>query len=106
MKDSKIFYGNVATLVRTKRNKIGISQRDASDNLGFRNGQFISNIERAKCSFPDKLVVKLCELLGINIEEYLKAYLADKRLSMLARSGYLSIDSSENKLEDCSGASN
>jgi ribosome-binding protein aMBF1 (putative translation factor) len=47
----------IAKLVKNARSKAGLSQGELSNKLGFRNGQFISNIEREICSLP---IGKIC----------------------------------------------
>jgi hypothetical protein len=53
------------------------SQADLSFLLGYKNGQFISNIERAKCSLPVKEMVLVSELLNIDLEVFKNAYIKD-----------------------------
>lgn len=58
-------FSNVATLVQTERVKLHISQTDLSIALGYKNGQFISNMERGLCSLPLSKTAKLCNALRI-----------------------------------------
>lgn len=59
------------------RGKIGISQEDLARDLGYKNGQFISNVERALCSVPGKELPKLCKRLEIPKEEIIFAVTKD-----------------------------
>jgi len=34
------------------REKVGLTQREVSDSLGYSTPQFISNVERGRCRFP------------------------------------------------------
>lgn len=77
-------FSNVAVLVAKKRNAVGYSQTEVTSMLGYKNGQFISNVERALCGIPDKCVRKLCEELNIDLDEYLKALLADRKETLMS----------------------
>lgn len=70
-------FNNIATLVRVARNKTTLSQQDLSWKLGYKNGQFISNVERALCSVPLKKAPQLCEVLDINMEHFKDACVQD-----------------------------
>mgnify|MGYP003642788296 CR=1 FL=1 len=48
------------------------SQNQLSKLLGYKNGQFISNVERGLCGIPLKGIAKLIEVLGLD-ENELKA---------------------------------
>lgn len=69
---------NMANLIKMNRLKNDLSQGDLSKKLNYKNGQFISNIERALCSTPAKVAKKMCEILDIPEEEFIKAFLADE----------------------------
>jgi transcriptional regulator with XRE-family HTH domain len=71
-------FKNVATVVRKRRNELNISQQALSDMLGYRNGQFVSNVERGLCSVPTKKVKEVAELLKLDPEDLIEAILADK----------------------------
>jgi len=66
-------------LVRTKRigHPKNYSQSDLSLLLGYKNGQFISNVERGLCNVPLKMMKKISEVLDINPEELKAAILKD-----------------------------
>lgn len=72
-------FNNIATLVRTKRigHPKNYSQSDLSVLLGYKNGQFISNVERGLCNVPLKMMKKISEVLAINPEELKSAILKD-----------------------------
>lgn len=55
---------HVAQLILFSRQKKGLSQAKLAQRVGC-HGQFISNIERAKCSVPIPLAKKICKELGI-----------------------------------------
>lgn len=72
-------FKNIATLVRTKRigHPKNYSQSDLSLLLGYKNGQFISNVERGLCNVPLKMMKKISEVLDINPDELKAAILKD-----------------------------
>lgn len=45
------------------------SQNQLSKLLGYKNGQFISNVERGLCGIPLKGIAKLIKVLNIDSEE-------------------------------------
>lgn len=72
-------FKNIAALIRTKRlqHPKAYSQSELSHLLGYKNGQFISNVERALCNIPLKMLVKVSEVLDINPQEVKDAILKD-----------------------------
>lgn len=73
-------FKNIAQLIRTKRmnHPKGYSQSELSHLLGYKNGQFISNVERALCNIPLKMLRKVSEVLDIPSEELKAAILRDQ----------------------------
>lgn len=73
-------FKNIAQLIRTKRmnHPKGYSQSELSHLLGYKNGQFISNVERALCNIPLKMLRKVSEVLDISPEELKTAILKDQ----------------------------
>jgi len=70
-------FNNIATLVRVARNKTTLSQQDLSHRLGYKNGQFISNVERGLCSVPLKKAERLCTVLNIDQFQFTHACMQD-----------------------------
>ena len=72
-------FKNIASLVRTKRigHPKNYSQSDLSLLLGYKNGQFISNVERGLCNVPLKMMKKISEVLDIRPEDLKAAILKD-----------------------------
>ena len=72
-------FKNIATLIRTKRigHPKNYSQSDLSMLLGYKNGQFISNVERGLCNVPLKMMKKISEVLDINPDDLKTAILKD-----------------------------
>ena len=73
-------FKNIAFLIRTKRmnHPKGYSQSELSHLLGYKNGQFISNVERALCNIPLKMLGKVSEILDIPSEDLKTAILKDQ----------------------------
>lgn len=76
-------FPHMAKLIRSYRTKAesSISQSDLSESVGYKNGQFISNVERGLCSVPTKKASVLCETLGIPKDEFLGAITEDFKLN-------------------------
>ncbi len=72
-------FKNIASLIRTKRigHPQNYSQSDLSLLLGYKNGQFISNVERGLCNVPLKMMKKISEVLDINPDDLKSAILKD-----------------------------
>ncbi len=77
-------FDNIAKLIRTKRmgHPKGYSQSELSSLLGYKNGQFISNVERALCNIPLKMLGKVCDVLDIDSTELKKAILKDHEVTL------------------------
>lgn len=77
-------FKNIAQLIRTKRlqHPKGYSQSELSNLLGYKNGQFISNVERALCNVPLKMLVRVSEVLDIDPEDLKKAILNDHEATL------------------------
>lgn len=77
-------FKNIALLIRTKRlqHPKGYSQSELSHLLGYKNGQFISNVERALCNIPLKMLVRVSEVLDINPDELKQAILKDHEATL------------------------
>ena len=73
-------FKNIAKLIRTKRleHPKGYSQSELSHLLGYKNGQFISNVERALCNIPLKMLSRVSEVLDINSNDIKAAILSDQ----------------------------
>lgn len=61
--------------LRTKREKMDISQKEISDLLGWGTPQFISNCERGKAMLPMQYAKKVAKRLNINPKDMEKMYL-------------------------------
>lgn len=77
-------FDNIARLIRTKRvsHPKSYSQSELSHLLGYKNGQFISNVERALCNIPLKMLSKVVEVLDISADELKEAILRDHEITL------------------------
>src|SRR3989338_3649248 len=77
-------FEHIAKLIRTKRinHAKGYSQSELSNLLGYKNGQFISNVERALCSIPLKMLRKVSEVLDIHSDELKESILKDQEATL------------------------
>lgn len=72
-------FKHIAKLIRTKRinHPKNYSQSELSQMLGYKNGQFISNVERGLCNVPLKMLKKISDVLDIHHDELKQAILKD-----------------------------
>ncbi|TNF02590.1 MAG: XRE family transcriptional regulator [Deltaproteobacteria bacterium] len=84
-------FGNIAQLIKTSRlnHPKKYSQTELSAQLGYKNGQFISNIERGLCSVPVKSLSQLTKTLDIDPETLKSALLKDMEKTL---DNYLKMD--------------
>lgn len=96
-------FESIAKLIREKRmgHPKGYSQSELSQLLGYKNGQFISNVERALCNVPLKMLGRVAEILDISHEELKRAILEDqeKTLDNFLQSGDATVGSSSTSTE-------
>lgn len=76
---NKFKFPRIGKLVREARQKTKWSQTDVSGMLGWKNGQFMSNIERGLCSVPSKYIPAMCELLKLSTNDVIEAMIDDYR---------------------------
>lgn len=70
-------FTNIAKILKTNRIKVGLSQTKLSEKLGFKNGQFVSNVERGLCNLPMKSIKKVSVELEIDQEILIDAMTQD-----------------------------
>lgn len=112
-------FKHIAALIRNKRlqHPKGYSQSELSHLLGYKNGQFISNVERALCNIPLKMLGKVSEVLDIDpsvlkgailrdheetLENYLKTSASAEVKELPSRGS--SVGSSDSSVSDSSPA--
>lgn len=72
-------FKNIATVVNSNRVALDISQEIFARIIGYKNGQFVSNVERGLCSIPTKKLVITAEALKIDPEVLIEAILLDEQ---------------------------
>lgn len=92
-------FENIAKLIRTKRinHPKSYSQSELSNLLGYKNGQFISNVERALCNIPLKMLGRVSEVLDINPNDLKRAMASDLDKTL---DNYLSYSQATNTVEE------
>lgn len=70
-------FDNIARLIKRKRINKVVSQIGLSAAIGYKNGQFISNIERGLCGLPAEKVFLLSELLDCTRQDIIDAITQD-----------------------------
>lgn len=70
-------FRNIGKLVKTARETKGLSQTQLSKELGYKNGQFVSNIERGICSIPHEKIRTLSTLLEVDPQDVKTAIIQD-----------------------------
>ena len=86
-------FNHIAKLIREKRvsHPKNYSQSELSQMLGYKNGQFISNVERALCNIPLKMLPKVSQILNISPADLKRAMLDDHQRTL---ENYLNYSSS------------
>lgn len=92
---TKPTFTRIAHVCRIARYKTPWSQTDISMKLGWKNGQFISNIERGLCSLPSKYLMKYCHTLEIPVENVIEAMVEDYRAQLWATASAQGLPSME-----------
>lgn len=59
---------HIGTLLKSKRIAKNVTQKELSDLCGYKNAQYISNMERGKCSVNLKALKKCMKKLDIKSE--------------------------------------
>lgn len=65
---------------RAIREKAGLTQRDVSEALGYSTPQFISNVERGRCSFPVEQLPRLRKLYRMSTDQILDLMMKEERV--------------------------
>lgn len=67
---------------RVIREKAGLTQRDVSEALGYSTPQFISNVERGRCSFPVEQLPKLKKLYRMSTDQILDMMMSEEKIQI------------------------
>ena len=76
-------FSNISKLIRHHRKKQRLSQTQLAEAMGDYHYQYISNIERARCSVPVKSLDALARCLRVDKEVIITAMVEDYRNSLL-----------------------
>lgn len=71
----KAWYAQLGEFLKRSRKKVGLTQKEVSDKLGYTTGQYVSNIERGVAPPPFPLLPHFSELYGISESEITKVYM-------------------------------
>lgn len=85
MKAKNRSFASIADIVKKYRllHPQKLSQVELSNLLGYKNGQFISNVERGICAIPLKALGDLKKILNIPQDELVKAMVKDYEETIL-----------------------
>lgn len=68
---------NLGEIIRVGRAKTNVSQSQLAKKLGYKNGQYISNVERGQCSLPVRHIAQAGDILNIHPENIANAMISD-----------------------------
>lgn len=68
---------NLSSFLKEKREERRFTQAELSKYLGYKNGQFISNVERQICTIPVEKLPDLAVLLKVELEVIVEIYIKD-----------------------------
>lgn len=63
--------------------------------MGWKNGQFMSNIERGLCSIPSKYLMKFCAVLNVPVEHVIDAMVEDYKSQLWSEASTQVLSSTE-----------
>ena len=77
----KKMYPHMAKMILKSRGVQGdpgyVSQSELASSLGYKNGQYISNVERELSTLPDTKIIKLAEQLKVSTDLVIQTKLDD-----------------------------
>lgn len=68
---------NLSLFIRNRREERKMTQTELGKYLGYKNSQFVSNVERNLCPFPVEKMPDLSVLLRVELEVLVEIYLKD-----------------------------
>ena len=78
---NKQFY-QIGSFIRQRRVELGgISQVKLSEAMGFKGGQYVSNIERGLCSIPPEKILIVADMLKLNVEDIIDKMAEDFKIN-------------------------
>ena len=70
---------NVNNYLKNRRVLSGMTQMQVAKALGYRNAQFISNVERNVCAVLPGVAIKICLVVGGDLDKLEKHWIRDCR---------------------------
>lgn len=70
-------FANIAQTLKRIRIEKGLTQQGVSKSLGYKHGQFMSNIERGLAGLPFHMIANMCEVLDCGPEDIIEAMSLD-----------------------------
>jgi len=80
-------FNHISNYLKARRAEVGISQGDLSRSIGFKNGQYISNIERGLCSIPSAKITALATSLKTKPRDIIDVMVMDYHDNVMRESG-------------------
>lgn len=78
----KMTFNSIAMVITKAREASGLSQSELAAKIGYKNGQFISNVERGLCSIPKKHIDEVAKALAIEPDSIKSAMVFDLARSL------------------------
>lgn len=70
----------IAELIKSRRQKLGLTQQELASALGYTTYQIISNVERGLAPIPKYKLMRLAQILKLNEKELLEATYKGKKI--------------------------
>lgn len=74
----------LSELIKDSRKKVGISQKELSEQLGYTSSQFISNWERGVSSPPMDKLLEICQILRISQSQIVDTIMYETEQTLLS----------------------
>lgn len=79
MKNNK----NLSIQWREFRERVGLTQKEVSDALGYSTPQFVSNVERGRCRFPVEKLPKLKRLYRLSNNQLIDMIMIEEKRGLV-----------------------
>lgn len=74
---------NMSVQWKELRERVGLTQKEVSDALGYTTPQFISNVERGRCRFPVGKLPKLKRLYRLSNDQVVDMIMVEEKRGLL-----------------------
>lgn len=78
----------LSKFIKKRRKELNITQLQMALEMGFTNGQYISNVERGLCSWPIKRCAQLAQILRTPKSEIINMLKTEKMIEIMNSSKY------------------